>query len=97
MEEEKLDLKDVKEKSRPILDKHGVQKAEVFGSYARGEQDKESDIDLLVKMENGATLIDIAELKKELENNLEVQVDVLTYNSIHPEILSQVQDEAVEI
>lgn len=97
MEGKKLDLKDVREKSRPILDKHGVQKAEVFGSYARGEQDKESDIDLLVEMENGATLIDIAELKKELENILEVQVDVLTYNSIHPEILSQVQDEAVEI
>lgn len=97
MEDEKLNLKDIKEKSKPLLDKHNVVKAEVFGSYARNEQDKESDIDLLVEMEEGTTLIDVAELKKELEEKLNVRVDVLTYNSIHPEIRNQVQDEAVEI
>jgi predicted nucleotidyltransferase len=97
VEDKKLDLEDVREKAKPLLDRHNVQKAEVFGSYARNEQDEESDIDLLVEMKEGTTLIDIAELKKELEEKLNVKVDVLTHNSIHPEIRRRVQDEAVEI
>lgn len=97
MKSSNLNLNEVKEKSRPVLEKHNVQKAEVFGSYARGDQNEKSDIDFIVDMKEGSTLIDIAELRKDLEKVLSTQVDVLTYNSIHPEIQSSVREEAVEI
>ncbi len=97
IEDEKHNLEDIREKSRPVLKKHKVRKAEVFGSYARGEQDEGSDIDFLVEMSEGSTLIDLAEFKRDLEEKLDIKVDILTHNSLPPEIEKQVQDEAVEI
>jgi len=97
MKGENLNLDSIKQKSRPVLEKHNVKRAKLFGSYARGEQGEESDIDLIVEMRDGTTLIGLAELKKDLEKELNVKVDVLTQNSLLPEIRSQIQDEAVEI
>ncbi|MBI5817071.1 MAG: nucleotidyltransferase domain-containing protein, partial [Candidatus Yonathbacteria bacterium] len=53
-------------------------------SFARGDNTKNSDIDILVKLKNGKTLFDLIELKMLLEEKLDRKVDVLTYRSIHP-------------
>jgi predicted nucleotidyltransferase len=68
----------------PVLKRFGVKKAAIFGSLARGEGGKESDVDILVEFEPGKSLLDLAGLKIELEEALGRRVDVLTYNSLHP-------------
>jgi predicted nucleotidyltransferase len=68
----------------PVLKRFGVKKAAIFGSLARGEGGKESDVDILVEFEPGKSLLDLAGLKIELEETLGRRVDVLTYNSLHP-------------
>jgi len=70
----------------PILKKHGVQKAALFGSFVRGEQREDSDIDILVEFKDRdkKTLLDLIGMELELKDFFNRKVDVLTYNSIHP-------------
>ena len=76
----------LREKILPILKKYGIKKAALFGSFARGEQKPDSDIDILVKFKDreNKTLLDLVGLELELVDVLNRKVDVLTYNSIHP-------------
>ena len=53
--------------------------AAVFGILAKGEESRESDVDILVEFETRKSLLDLAGLKIELEENLGRKVDVLTY------------------
>ncbi len=55
----------------PILKSNDVLKAGIFGSYARGEQKKSSDIDILIKFKEGKSLLDLARLELILEKNSE--------------------------
>lgn len=68
----------------PILKRQGVTKAALFGSCARGEMKKRSDIDLLIKLKKGKTLFDIVRLKLELEERLGRKVDIVEYDAIRP-------------
>ncbi len=76
-----------------VLQKHGVKRAGLFGSIVRGEATKESDIDLLVEFEGKKSLLDLAGLKIELEEQLKRGVDVLTYDSLHPLLREKILDE----
>jgi hypothetical protein len=83
--------------SREILEvarRHGARRVRVFGSYARGQQRPDSDIDLLVELEPGRDLFDLVELKQELEERLHRRVDVLTEQSLSPYIRDEVLREA---
>ena len=71
-------------RTTPIFKKQGVLKASIFGSFARGDNNKNSDIDFLVKLVSGKSLLDLIGLKQELEDALGKKVDIITYNSIHP-------------
>ncbi|EFK95800.1 nucleotidyltransferase [sediment metagenome] len=78
-----MTIQTIKRQILPILKRQGVMKAALFGSVVRNETTKTSDIDLLVKMRNDKTLLDLAGLKIELEEKLGRKVDVITYNSIY--------------
>ena len=73
-----------KKKIVPILKKQGVLKVALFGSFAKGKETKKSDVDLLVKLKKNKSLLDLVELKLELEESLDRKVDIVTYNSLHP-------------
>ena len=92
--------KRVIEKIKPqiikILKKNKIKKAGIFGSYARGEQKKSSDIDLLVKYPKGMGLEFIG-VKLELEDELGRKVDLVTYKGIHPLIKKKVLKEEIRI
>jgi|WetSurMetagenome_2_1015567.scaffolds.fasta_scaffold332096_2 uncharacterized protein len=79
-----MTVKIIIQKIVPTLKREGVLKAALFGSYARGEAVKNSDIDVLVKLKKNKSLLDLADLKIKLEKKLHKSVDVITYNSIHP-------------
>ena len=78
-----MTIQNIKQKIIPVLKRQGVTKAALFGSAARGEIKKRSDIDLLVNLKRGKTLLDLVGLKLELEEKLGRKVDVLTYNGIN--------------
>jgi predicted nucleotidyltransferase len=74
---------------------HGAHNVRVFGSRARGQGGEQSDVDLLVELEKGRTLLDLVRLKRELEELTHREVDVVTDRGrdlaalLREEILSQ--------
>ena len=76
----------MKKKIIPILKRQGVTKAAFFGSVARGEANKNSDVDILVLLEKGKTLLDFVGLKLEIEDKLRKKVDLVSYGGINPRL-----------
>ncbi len=77
-----------------IAARHGARNLRVFGSTARGEGRAGSDVDLLVEMENGRSLLDLVGLAQDLEDMLGRSVDVVTDASLHWLIRDRVLAEA---
>ncbi len=77
--------------------KYGAYNVRVFGSVARGEADEKSDIDLLVDMEKGRSLLDLAGLLVDLEDLLGCKVDVVTEKGLRERIRERVLKEAVAL
>lgn len=67
---------------RPILKRHDVTRAEIVGSFARGEQTSDSDFDIVVDLPRGKTLFDLVTLKQDLTDEVGREVDVTTYRSV---------------
>lgn len=93
----KPDLAHMKRRILAIISKHDVIRAGIFGSYARGEAKKSSDLDLLIQFRGSKSLLDLIGLKQELEDGLGVRVDCLTYKSIHPKLKDRILGEEVRI
>ncbi len=85
-----MTLKRIKKIARPILKSCGVKRAAVFGSYARNEQKPSSDIDILVEMKRGSSLVDLMAIEIKLRKELDKKVDLLTYKSLHPKLKDQI-------
>ena len=81
----------------PILRKHGVVHAAIFGSLARGSARPSSDLDLVVEFDGDRGLLDLVALKQGLEDLLRRKVDVVTYLALHPRIKQKVLREQVRI
>ena len=77
--------------------KHGAYNVRVFGSVARGEDGEKSDIDFLVEMEKGRSLLDRASLLVDLEILLGRKVDVATERTLRRPILEHALTEAVPV
>jgi len=88
-----MELEEIKNKIIPVLQRYGVKKAAFFGSFVRGEEKEDSDIDILVEFKGEKSLLDLAGLKIELEEALGRNVDVLTYNSLHPLLKDRILSE----
>ncbi|GLV48963.1 nucleotidyltransferase [Thermus sp. LT1-2-5] len=90
-------LQEKREEIRRLCAKYGVQDVRVFGSVARWEADEESDLDLLVTLEPGRTLLDLGGLQYELESLLGCRVDVVTEGGLKARIRERVLKEAVPL
>lgn len=89
-------LEDIKQKIRPILQKYGINKAGVFGSAARGEREA-NDIDLLVKIDQKISLLEFVGIKQELEDELNMKVDLVEYDSLKPALKEVILKEEVPV
>ncbi len=90
-------LGQIEKKAVPILKEAGVTRSSIFGSYVRGENREDSDIDILVELPRGKSLFDLADLQYRLEEALGKKVDILTYNSIHHLLKDIILKEQVSI
>lgn len=82
---------------RRVVSEHGGSGSLLFGSMARGEADETSDVDLLVDLEPGRTLFDLAALRAELEELLGVPVDVVTTSGLEGDIRDEILAEAIPL
>ena len=90
----------IKKKREDILRiarQHGARNIRVFGSFGRGEADEQSDIDFLVEMEAGRSLLDMGGLAMELKELLGREVDVVTDRGLNKRIRERVLREAVSL
>ena len=83
-------------KIRKILKKNKIKKAGIFGSYAIGEQKKESDIDILVEPPKGIGF-GFVRIQFELENKLKKKVDLVSYNGLSPYLKNKILKQEVKI
>ncbi len=77
--------------------RHGAKNIRLFGSVARGEADEQSDIDFLVEMESGRSLMDLGGLQMDLQDLLGCKVDVVTREGLRERIRERVLAEAVPL
>ena len=80
-----------------IARQHGAHHVRIFGSVARGDAQPDSDIDFLVEMEPGRSLLDIGGLVMELQQLLGRSVDVVTERGLKSRIRARVLAEAVPL
>jgi len=90
-------LRERREEILHVAAKHGARNVRVFGSIARGDDDEQSDIDLLVEFESGRSLLDHAALWLELQELLGCKVDVVSDRGIKPRMRDRVLREAVPL
>ncbi len=77
--------------------RHGARNVRVFGSTVRGEAGPQSDIDLLVDVEPGRTLLDLIAFEQDLEDILGCSVQVLTDAGLSPHLLQRILAEAAAL
>lgn len=89
------EFKKLKPKIIKVLKKYNIARAGIFGSYAKGEQKKNSDLDILIEFSD--SLLKLVRLERELKNEINLKVDLLTYNGIHPLLRKRILNEEVRI
>ena len=91
---------ELRRRRRRLLDaarERGVHNVRVFGSLARGQDADTSDVDLLVDLRPGRTLLDLAAFRREAESILDSPVDVATSDMLKDRIRAEVESEAVPL
>ena len=89
-----MDLQVKRQEILRIAAHHGARNVRLFGSLARGDDHGESDVDMLVEMESGRSLLDLIGLGQDLEDLLQRKVDVLTDASVHPALRERILNDA---
>ncbi len=90
-------LENIRKKLLPILRHHKIAKAGLFGSAARGEMKKNSDIDIAVEINSNISLLDFIGIKIEMEQALGKKVDLVEYCAIKPSLLDFILSEEVTL
>ena len=90
-------LSEKRDEALRIAARYGAHNIRIFGSVARGEADQDSDVDVLVDMEPGRSLLDLGGLLMELQELFGRPVDVVTETGLRPRIRERVLREAVPL
>lgn len=91
------ELRQYREQIEAIASEHGVVAIRVFGSVARGDAGEQSDVDLLVELEQGRGLFDLGAFLTEVQNLVGESVDVVTPNGLRSRIRDRVVRESVAL
>jgi predicted nucleotidyltransferase len=88
-----MNRKEIFKKIGQTLKKQGARKVAVFGSYVRGEEKPESDIDIIVDFTERKSLLELVKIERELSESLGIKVDLLTEKSISPYLIDAIKKE----
>ncbi|WPP49692.1 nucleotidyltransferase family protein [Catalinimonas niigatensis] len=69
----------------------------IFGSYARGENDQNSDLDILIDFESPVDLLEIIGLEQDLSEKLGIKVDLITVRSLNPQLKEYVEKDLIPL
>ena len=85
----------IQKNKKELKEEYGLREIGIFGSYVRGEQDKNSDIDILVEVERPMGFVKFMKLENHLSHILGIKVDLVTKKALKPyigrRILQEVQ------
>ena len=90
-------LRKYRAKILDLATRHGAGNVRVFGSVARGEEKESSDLDLLVTLGKGRSLLDLVGLQQDLEDLIHCPVDVVTEQGLSAHLRERVLAEAVPL
>jgi predicted nucleotidyltransferase len=90
-------LRQNREKIYEIAEKYGVSNIRVFGSVARGEDKKGSDVDFLIKQNHGVSLFEIADFKYEIEKLLKKKTDLVLEDGVNRHLKKIIFSSALSI
>jgi predicted nucleotidyltransferase len=93
LSEDKINRATILEKIAQALKEQGATKVAIFGSYARGEERPESDIDVIVEFSERKSLLELVKIERELSETLGIKVDLLTEKSISPYLIDIVRQQ----
>ena len=85
-------IQTLKEHQEELRERYRVKHLKVFGSYVRGNQKEESDLDLMVSFEETPTLLEFIDLKEYLEGITGVKIDLVTEEGISPYIKPYIEE-----
>ena len=92
-----MHLQTIKSKILPILHKHHIKRAGIFGSVATGNVTPGSDVDILVELGTPISLLDFVGIKLELEDALEKKVDLVEYEALKVGLKENILNEEIRI
>lgn len=75
-------IEEIREKITPVAKEYGLRQVYLFGSYARGDADEDSDVDLLVDAPDLRGLFRSESLRQDFESALKISVDILTQQGV---------------
>ncbi|MEW5827868.1 MAG: nucleotidyltransferase family protein [Chloroflexota bacterium] len=97
MTENQVLLRSKRSQILQIASRYGVEHLRIFGSVARGTDDRQSDIDFLVDLAPDRSLLDLGGFLYEVRSLLGTEVDVVTEKGLRPRIRERVLAEAVDL
>lgn len=93
-----LTIKQIKERIKPVIAKHGIKDVYLFGSYARGDATRNSDVDIYCSSGDLKTLYNEVDFVEELEKALGKKVDLVTIGSqMHDYFKKQLEEDMIKI
>ena len=92
-----MTIEQIKKIATPILIKHGVTKAALFGSMATQTHSIDSDTDIWVELSATYSLLDFVGLKIDIEDALGKKVDLVEYEAIKPALKKYILDNPIPI
>jgi predicted nucleotidyltransferase len=81
----------------PVLKRYMIKRAAIFGSFAKGEANHHSDVDILIEPEKGFTIFKFLELEQEIGALINRRVDLVEYSAIKSSIREEVLMSAINI
>lgn len=92
-----MEIEQIKTRIVPILLRHRISRAGLFGSVVTDRADEQSDIDILVQLGSKMGLLEFVGIKHELEDALCQNVDLVEYRAIKPALRNRILSEEVRI
>ena len=92
-----MKIEDIRKKALPVLRRHRVSKAGIFGSAVHGRMRRGSDVDILVEIKDRISLLDIVGIERELGAALGKKVDLVEYSAIDPLLKKRILGKEVRI